>query len=870
MAINHHPHSAFLRPIVTLALLLCMAVEANAYTYTYYIINKKGWTGLWFKETTQTAGNAPSLPDWMRSPLVEKYYYYDDSQVTHTAYTNGSDGRRTNECYWHDSQYRSDNNNITTAKPEFLNGKYEYKNKTDGLTVLPESDANIFVFYDVKSSTTVGNTYIDLTGKSYYNIQDVDGWYVYANELWLDSWGQYQVCSNSLDDLHTSHHRNTGLGNTGSSHDYQSYGDLQYDETYAQSIQPYFPFMLWRFESVDGIIDPYNFYIKNKMYDVQDNFDANYVLGNKKKHTYSKSYEGSPEEERPYMNAIQNNDGNGYYIKRFALIGSADNMHLVSNAIYLYHKDYTYPSIRNFGYRTKQLTDRHKEGIELLRGKYSNSASDYLTNPKFSIKLTPDKNAIFNLVDLNGRIVLKWRNRINTMSDISVPESLRSPLAKDFTFYKKTAFTKQGDKYVLTNSSNKVTNVTEINNGDEIFVTYVYDNTQNIIDVSGNSVTSIQCNGKYLYIEDNGNTTIKTTDSDQSKSNYRWILSNSSVNGAVDPYNILVSNMTNAVSFMSGSTANEALTVSNSNTYYRFALLKDGSGNYSFVASGSSVINSKNDYDHLYVTLNDDGTIILKQQGYDEATTASQHLTFTTHTASSVTYHVMDLSGNEAISYSVDIVEGDNTISMPSILMSPLAENYTFYSDKECTTPITSLSATTEDIYVKYTSKPNTNFDMSGSTYYIFSLGGKEDEQNRNLSANLVDGAYDPYRVSIQDINGNKLMDATFCILNGMSDNSYVLMKAKEYDADINQYLALSTEGQPEFKDISEAKVTDGNLQATFGRNVTYHFKKLNGDGFRNVTLVRNVLVNETEVMPSSLISSFAENYHYYRDADMT
>ena len=863
MAINHHTHSAFLRPLVTLLLLLCMAVEANAYTYTYYIINKKGWTGLWFKETTQTAGDAPSLPDWMRSPLVEKYYYYDDARVTHTSYTKDNPvGRPTDECYWHDFEKR--------YQPDVLNGKYEYKNKTDVLTVLPESDANIFVFYDVKSSTTVGNTYIDLTGKSYYNIQDVDGWYVYANELWLDSWGQYQVCSNSLDDLHTSHHRNTGLGNTGSSYDYQSYGDLQYDETYAQSIQPYFPFMLWRFESVDGIIDPYNFYIKNKMYDVQDNFDANYVLGNKTRHSYSKSYEGSTEEERPYMNAIKTNEANGYYIKRFALIGSANNMHLVSNAIYLYHKDYTYPSIRNFGYRTKQLTDRHKEGIELLRGKYSNSASDYLTNPNFAIKLTPDKNAIFNMVDLNGRIVLKWRNRINTMSDISVPESLKSPLAKDFTFYKKTAFTKQGDKYVLTNSSDKVTNVTEINNGDEIFVTYAYDDTQTIINVSGSAVTSIQCNGKYLYIEDNGNTTIKTTDTDQSKNNYRWILSNSSVNGAVDPYNLLVSNMTNAVSFMSGSTANEALTVSNSNTYYRFALLKDGSGNYSFVASGSSVINSKNDYDHLYVTLNDDGTIILKQQGYDEATTASQHLTFTTHTASSVTYHVMDLSGNEAISYGVDIVEGDNTISMPSILMSPLAENYTFYSDKECTIPITSLSATTKDIYVKYTSKPNTNFDLSGSTYYIFSLGGKEDEQNRNLSAKLVDGAYDPYRVSIQDINGNKLMDATFCILNGMSDNSYVLMKAKENDADINQYLALSTEGQPEFKDISGAKVTDGNLQATFGRNVTYHFKKLNGDGFRNVTLVRNVLVNETEVMPSSLISSFAENYHYYRDADMT
>ena len=864
MAINHHPHSAFLRPLVTLLLLLCIAVEANAYTYTYYIINKKGWTGLWFKETTQTAGNAPSLPDWMRSPLVEKYYYYDDTRVKHTLYKDDPDGRPNTECYYH-------NGSKVVTDDTILPGKYEYLDKTNELTALPANDANIFVFYDVKSSTMIGNTYIDLSGQLYYNIQDYDNWYIYANELWKDSWGQYQVCSNSLDDLHTWHHRDTKLANTGSQKDNQSYGDLQYDAAYAKSIQPNFSFMLWRFVPVDDNIDPYNFYIKNKMYDEQNNFENTRVLS-EENHDYYNSWSESKQTEsnqrKAYMYEPTANTSNNYYIKTFALIGNTENVHLVSNSIYLYKTTQTYPSIRNLGYRSFQIKDRHKEGISIINGNLSNDVNEQIMNPKWSIKLTQDRPTTFNMVDLNGRIVLKWQKKISDDSDISVPSSLQSPLAKDFKFYKKTAFTIQGDKFTLTMPSEVVNTVSDISYGDEVFVTYTYNEDQTILDITGNTVTSIKCDDKYLYVEDNGDPTIKAA-ADQTKSNYRWILDNASVNGVVDPYNILVSNMTNTTTFMSGSTANESLALSNSNTNNRFALLKDSNGNLSFVVSGVS-IDTYFDYEHLYVTLYEDGTMTLKQQGYDEATTENQHLTFTPQTTSKVTYHVMNLSGSEAISYSADIVEGDNTINMPSILKSSLAENYTFYSDKACTNEITSLTTGMNDIYVKYTSKQDLILDLSGNTSYSFKLGGQEDPQMWTLTAQTVDGYYDPYNVSIKDSNGNTLMNAPFCILSGIYSESFILMKAKNGDAGTNQYLALGAEGQMEWKEIGDTKISDNNIQAIFGKNITYHFKKLNGEGFRDITLMSNVAMNTTNVIPSEIMTSLAKDYHYYSDSGLT
>ena len=861
---NHHPHSAILRPLLTALLLLCMAVEANAYTYTYYIINKKGWTGLWFRETTQTAGDAPSLPDWMRSPLVEKYYYYDDAKVTHKTYAEDPSGRPNAECNYH-------NGSSVVTNDAVLPGKYEYKEKKDVLTSLPASDANIFVFYDVKPSTVIGNTYIDLLGQSYYNIQDSRDWYVYANELWKDSrWGQYQICSNSLTDLHDYHKSLTNQ--TG-----QDLQDFQYP--YNLNIKPSDSFMLWRFVSVDNIIDPYNFYIKNKMYDESTSSDMNARIASEYEENNNYSKGGTTidnllgankdYQRRGYMYTPKSNTNSRYYIKTFAIIGGESQVHIVANSIFKYSPSYTYPSIKNFGYSACQITDRHKEGISLFTGNITNSKTEFIDNSTFAIKLTENKFATFNMVDLNGKIVLKWRKRIVDISDITVPESLKSPLAKDFKIYKKTAFTKHGDKYVLTNSAEIANNILDIKDGDDLFVTYTYNEEQNIINISGNAITSIQCNGKYLYVEDN-NATVKTAEADQTKSNYRWILNNASVNGAIDPYNIYVSSMTNATTFMSASTADEALTLSNSNTYHRFALLQNGSGNYSFVASGSSVINSNKDYDHLYVTLNDDGTIFLTQQGYEVATTSSQHLTFTAQSTSTVTYHVINLSNQEAISYSVDIVEGDNSINMPAILKSPLAENYTFYSDRDCTSPIESLTTGMKDIYVKYTSKTNTSIDLSGNTSFYFNLGGKEALQKMTLTAQLVNGYYDPYNVSIKDSNGNILMDASFCILHGMSDDSYTLMKAKSNDTDNNQYLALSDEGVYNLQELNVTKITDSNVQATFSKDITYHFKKLNGNGFLDISWKRAVSANVTNIVPAELMSSIAKDYYYYRDVDMT
>ena len=180
MAINHHPHSAFLRPLLTLLLLLCMAVEANAYTYTYYIINKKGEATLWFKEKTQNAGDKPSIQNWMKSPLVTQYHYWSYDSFDHdTSYDRGN---KFEYMYYDGSNNQTDN---TYLKP-----KHTLKDGATELTSLPGNDLVIFVTYDVKQDQTINirgkNVHIDFTGNTFYNMQDVWGWYVFVDKanLW--------------------------------------------------------------------------------------------------------------------------------------------------------------------------------------------------------------------------------------------------------------------------------------------------------------------------------------------------------------------------------------------------------------------------------------------------------------------------------------------------------------------------------------------------------------------------------------------------------------------------------------------------------------------------------------------------------------
>ena len=166
-----------------LTLLLLTAAETKAYTYTYYIINKKGEATLWFRAKTQSAGEQPSIPNWMKSPLVTKYHYWSYSSFDHdTSYDRGN---AFEYKYLDGSNDQTDN---TYLKP-----KHTVKDGETEMTQLPAEDHVIFVTYDVKEDMTINirgnNVHIDMTGNTYYNMQDVWGWYVFIDKekLWTPS-----------------------------------------------------------------------------------------------------------------------------------------------------------------------------------------------------------------------------------------------------------------------------------------------------------------------------------------------------------------------------------------------------------------------------------------------------------------------------------------------------------------------------------------------------------------------------------------------------------------------------------------------------------------------------------------------------------
>ena len=188
MAINHHPHSAFLRPIVTLALLLCMAVEANAeIKYYYYILNKKGEATLWceVRDNVQSPGSKPDLPPWMKSPLVDEYHYWATSSMTQY----GDDRENKSEYMYVNIKASKNTANSILRKCWKLNeGATELKALPSGV-----STYNILVTYDVKEEKdfTINikgdSVKIDLTqasqteGKSIQELQEI-----YAKSVPID------------------------------------------------------------------------------------------------------------------------------------------------------------------------------------------------------------------------------------------------------------------------------------------------------------------------------------------------------------------------------------------------------------------------------------------------------------------------------------------------------------------------------------------------------------------------------------------------------------------------------------------------------------------------------------------------------------
>ena len=66
------------------------------------------------------------------------------------------------------------------------------------------------------------------------------------------------------------------------------------------------------------------------------------------------------------------------------------------------------------------------------------------------------------------------------------------------------------------------------------------------------------------------------------------------------------------------------------------------------------------------------------------------------------TYKVIDNSGNQAIALPVTGQTAGKAPSLPPAILSPLVSSYSYYSDAQCQTSMSTLPEANADVYVRY------------------------------------------------------------------------------------------------------------------------------------------------------------------------
>ena len=274
------------------------------------------------------------------------------------------------------------------------------------------------------------------------------------------------------------------------------------------------------------------------------------------------------------------------------------------------------------------------------------------------------------------------------------------------------------------------------------------------------------------------------------------------------------------------------------------------------------------------------------------------------------TYKVKNLSNNIAVQ-ATERKMPDSAIEIPNVIKSPLATNYTYYSDAACTTPITELPSSDADIYVKYDVNPfadvvlNTDakFDFKFGGKYMTFVGGSTNEfQNSDTPTNqdlYLKDKNDPYNISIKistswwvstngdltDINTlkNNGTRVYFSIVNGASTGSYEFLASK--GADSNYDVITGTSYRIGYDDTNKLKLYS-NIQHGAGSDavqaqiiakspsVTYHILDLAGrEAIRKAVTGQSAgLALDKDAIPEDIRSPYIANnaWKFYRKATLT
>ena len=332
------------------------------------------------------------------------------------------------------------------------------------------------------------------------------------------------------------------------------------------------------------------------------------------------------------------------------------------------------------------------------------------------------------VVDSLGREALRY----TLLSDGSpkIPAMFRSPLAKDFTFWKTLSAGATND-YDLETLADRITGSfadASLSAGGTVYVRYHYDSDADTDGLLKGTWYNAKLNNDDVKVTTGG--IVKETFSADNTHRWRFMQSAGDIR---DPY---------AVTLWNGTPATES-------SGNRYVLMKhsDGTG-YALMQAGTKTAAS---YSFL------DGSsspILAAQTNYTTTGTidATKKLTLTpVVAANNIIYKIITASGRVALSSDSIAVTDESVLSLPEWMESPLMKSdaYIFYSAAdvvgttytikgESTTTPTTLD--TDVVYVRY--------DYEKSKQAVTSFGTEMEEAHRNAFDGL------PYNYAPLDLSG--------------------------------------------------------------------------------------------------------------------
>ena len=370
----------------------------------------------------------------------------------------------------------------------------------------------------------------------------------------------------------------------------------------------------------------------------------------------------------------------------------------------------------------------------------------------------------------------------HTSTTVGVPDKYKSPLAKNWKYYKADEITyNDGTKaYTFAESTTLVEGTSTLPDGDHVYVTYELDKDKfREVGIYNRGIYRIKFPNDYYLKQTMYNTDVNTNpvkNPTASETEFLWKFN------IIDPYQITVQSQSQNTSancfnyfLCTSNTSNfddirlKTLSDAKGTKVWAFGLLNGGTGTYRLVVTdgfnaGLSPT-GRDSYNHGYLNSNylKGNAYKTTYQRYGSNNYNNCDLTFE---AVSHNYVIVNNSGTPI----VQALSDANNLDVPDVIKSPLA-SYTYYgTQQDAISEGTQLSsATGATIYVRYTT--NDVLDLSGVVKCNFAVGGSNylyaadettlssetvSENNANNSHKWTLMGNDAYQITIKNVGNNK------------------------------------------------------------------------------------------------------------------